>query len=294
MPYFTYKEAISPYFLRNCSANLNIDSTIFSEYYFIRLVLGTATVEKDGHVIENRNNFCKIPFQENHRLSTKIIKDAISPLNLVDLESYLLKSNSNNRVLFNEILSEYSYHFFCIKQERYTQSFLHLYRALEFIAYSFPLVHASSSRNFKGTYSDLKNFFNKDGNELSFLKSFVNNLLSGDPVLSASINIVIEHTDPTIQNKIYFAFKRICSGQTYLAFDDASFKISYEFKSTIDFFYFIRNRYFHFAVGGHQTNFSTHSIVDPDILFKCIVDGFNNYIVYVYIEILKTMIDRWK
>lgn len=291
---FTYRESIPTYYLRNTSQALQIQSTNFIEYKLIRLLLGIIDIElDDGTIINQRNNYASIPSAINTRQSLRTLRDSIAPNSLQDFENYLIKSNTNNRGLIQEILTEFSFYIDCIQNKKQTQAFLHLYRTFEFISYSFPLIHASISRNYKGTFANLKSYFKDNVNEISFLNKFVEKFLENDPVLETSVDVNIRNVDQATQNQLYATIKRIFSSQTYLNFDDQNQSLNYEYKDTFNLFYFIRNRYFHFALGG-QTNISSHSIRNPEFLFEHFNPGFSNWITYLYIEILRVQIDRWK
>jgi len=272
-------------FLPN-SLKLNDDTK--AEAFLIRLLSGTINIEHEfkSEIIEQRINYGIIPYQEIVRVSVKPIRDCYAPKTLVDLESYLI-SNLQNNSYTESILTEVSHFFIAKHQENHLSGFIHLYRLLEFISYSFPIAHASKSENIYGTFDALKEYFHKEGKELAFLKKFVNVLFKEKPELNLTLEINVTGVTPQIRNKIYQTFKRITQPkQDYINYNDALYQLSLEYKNLVDLAIFLRNRYFHFAMGGTK-NIKTSDIIDPDYFFEHINNELLNWIYIIYSEIIK-------
>jgi len=254
----------------------------------LRLLSGTVDIEHEhkSEKIEQRINYGIIPFQEITRVSARPIRICYSPKTLLELNDYL-NSNLHNNSYIESILTEVSHYFIAKRSENHLSCFIHLYRLLEFISYSFPLAHASKSDNIYGTFEALKEYFHKEGKELAFLKKFVNILFKDRPESNMIFEINITGVTPQIRNKIYQTFKRITQPKKgYITYNDALYQLSLEYKDLIDLSIYLRNRYFHFAMGGIK-NIKTSDIIDPDYFFQHINDGLLNWIYVIYSEIIR-------
>lgn len=285
---FSFTEPMIPYYRGFLPPSLQLDEQTKAESLLIRLLSGTIDLEHGykGEKIEQRINYGILPYQEVIRVSAKPIRLCYSPKSLNDLHDYLVDNLQNNNYV-ESILTEVSHYFVAKENENHLSCFIHLYRLLEFISYSFPLAHASKASNIYGTFESLKEYFHKEGKELAFLKKFVNILFKDKPELNLTFEINITGITADIQKKIYQTFKRITAPkQDYITYDDTLFQLSLEYKNLIDLVVFLRNRYFHFAMGGTK-NIKTSDIIDPDYFFEHINDGLLNWIYVIYSEIIK-------
>lgn len=292
---FEYKESILPQYLRHIPDSVNLNKTSYVEAKLIRLILGTCQVKSNNADITlNQNkNYCNALGTLNTNPTSRTFKNLVSPLTLSDIDKYLQKVKNTNYLLINDLLVEFSYFFLNENKGNHTSAFIHLFRILEFISYSFPLIHASTSKNYYGTFNSLKKFFTQDGGELSFLIKFVNKLFETDPILNTEVDIEVRYTiKPEVQTKIYKSYKRVLMSDK-ITFDDSTETFSFEYQYFIELIRSLRNRYFHFAVGG-QKNIRSTEIEYPDIFFKQINDCAVNWLSIIYFEIFKTMVDKWK
>ena len=80
------------------------------------------------------------------------------------------------------------------------ESFVHIYRTLEFMSYSFPMIYASKSMDYRGSYEHLKKFMNGDSDgELKFFKTFLKELFKNNILLE---NKKLKNETKEIVNKI--------------------------------------------------------------------------------------------
>lgn len=123
-----------------------------------------------------KTNYTKLPAVEtndnlydqfNELLNTNILDYACREI----CDKFLIYERKNNFV-YEHILNELT-QYFVVNDVSPCEGFVHLYRTLEFMSYSFPLIYASKSRNYRGTYDSLKKFLGGDGSgELKFSRSF--------------------------------------------------------------------------------------------------------------------------
>lgn len=291
---FDYNEIMPARFIRHLPDSLNLSKTVFVEAKLIRLLLGMTDMSYslDGTIIPQRKNYSNALVIANPIISSKIIKDSFKPLKIVDIDNYLIKFKNVNFSLHNDILFELSLYFLNRDKGNHVSSFLHLYRILEFMSYSFPLIHSSLSRTYTGTFKALQSYFSKDGGELEFIDKFIDKLFDDNLFMATTIDIGITAPTPLIQSKIYKSYKAVLGG--FSTFDDASKTIFITYSKIVPALIFIRNRYFHFAIGSGQKNIKSSDIEYPDIFFQQINEPILNWLSMIYFETLKTSISNWK
>ena len=161
-----------------------ISDRIPNEAILIRLLCGTLKLKyplngRDVE-IEQRKNYSIPGIGENNGFKYKIIRDFFSfdhfrKTEKKSIDKYL-NSNRRNFFVHSEVLSELTSAIIWMKSSP-IESFVHIYRALEFMSYSFPLIYASKSMDYRGSYGNLKKFMSGDSDgELKFFKIFLKEL----------------------------------------------------------------------------------------------------------------------
>ena len=290
---FLYQEPIAPSRISALPVSLRLASSTAPEATLIRVLAGSSNIVyiPSGEVVKQRKRILDARGVTNRTVSIKGIKQAIAPLALKSYDGYLTQFARYNSNLFKDLTSEVSYYFLYTSRGSHVSAFLHIYRFLEYISYSFPLIHASDSKSFQGTYTRLKDFFAGGGGELAFLKKFVAQLFSGDPVLSTSVDIPIPSSDPGVQALIASCIQSDAL-KAFVAYDQSKFEASIKYADLVDFIVTLRNRYFHFAVGG-QTNIRARDLGDPDVFFGMVNPPCINWLGMIYFEILKTVASKY-
>lgn len=285
---FEYDEPLTPRFLNVLPEELRINSTSVSEAVLIRLITGTINVYHipTDYSFKPRNNYSNLSFTRNVRVSSKPIKDCFDVSSLNQIADYIKENDTKNKKYNESLLTELTHFFYCKSKKNYLSSFVHLYRFLEFISYSFPLIHASNTKNYYGSFDSLKKYFKGDGAELKFLIRFTNDLFDSRPELSLVAEFNVPGTSTAQREKLYKSIKHILRDKNYLVFDDTLFQFKTEYKNLIDLIVYIRNRYFHFATGGMK-NIKTSDILDPNVFFGLIVDNAVNWLACIYVEIIR-------
>jgi hypothetical protein len=259
-----------------------------SETVLLRLLLGHLYFSTEtGRVFNLRRNFFFLPYtyKKAPKLTYISIRDSISDLlsdgvsvfnfdrDKESLKKYL-ELNRKNSEIYKFVLFELSSFLYYSKSA--TSAFVHLYRCLEYLSYSFPLIYAAKSRSYKGSFKDLKNFLSGDSTgELKFFKRFVDVLFEGEAIKEYvfEMNISIGYSLSSLKSdmeKVYQKFP--------YSFEDSVLGI--EFKHMLDFLITTRNRYFHMLIGEGQNNFAS---VEYDIsdYFKCINFHLFNWVAMI-------------
>lgn len=264
-----------------------ISDRIPNEAILIRLLCGTLKLKyplngRDVE-IEQRKNYSIPGIGENNGFKYKIIRDFFSldhfrKTEKKSIDKYL-NSNRRNFFVHSEVLSELTSAIIWMKSSP-IESFVHIYRALEFMSYSFPLIYASKSMDYRGSYGNLKKFMSGDSDgELKFFKTFLKELFKNNILFQYEFEIYFLNGNETL---IKQELQRVINNTSY-TFDGNTMKI--RFANIIDLIVILRNRYFHMLLGKGTDNFYDIQY-DKRELFYAMNPVFMNWLTLVYREIV--------
>lgn len=240
--------------------------TATNEALLLRVLLGQIDFRKStGGLIKTRTNYLRLPYAPTGYINYKAIGDIFSSgnsqvsiiRNKRAIDAYFTKNRRNHGV-HEKVLFEISNYFVHQKHAPIT-AFTHLYRSLEYMAYSFPMLYAAKSKDYKGTFSDLKKFFSGDvAGELKFFRKFLQVLFEDEET-----TLKYEFEINLLLSRPLESLKRDCT-TIYSTFpyyiENGILRIKFE--NVLDFFITTRNRFFHMLVGQGQENFGS---IDYDI-----------------------------
>ena len=291
--FYTFEEQIESRYRRFIKPQFEINADISNEALLIRLLLGTVSFTNnidDVQFIQN-NNYSLSGVRTNTNITTKIIKECLEPdIKLQFLCDVLDKTKNLNHRFFENLLMEFTCYFHRTQEGAYTVAFLHLYRSIEFISYSFPLIYASISRDYHDSFKSIKNYFSGAKNELSFFETFLNALLKDLNFLESPFTIFFNNFEPQLNKNHFQVFKGILTDEKCIGFvNDTS--ITMEFRHLLFLAINLRNRYFHFSIDDTR-NIRTTEIYETDLFFNIINEKIVNWISVIYFEILKASINK--
>ena len=264
---------------------MRIEGSASVEFIFFRSLLGGVGVKYNSPFIRDEDkiffvdkNLFNIPCSEV--VGSTIfheINSVFHPLsfNKTIFMNYFKDQRSNSgfyiNMLFELINSNYS-----TQKNQHTKAFLHIYRAYEHLAYSFPLIFVSTSKSYEGSYSKLKKYF-KDGgdSELAFGKSFISDNV--DKLMLDSI-ITINDSSGYVE-KVLLKL----SINNFITFDNGV--ISFPLQLVWDMVIEVRNKYFH-HLAGMGSSFNSQLLVDSDEFFKYINKPALTLLAAIYFSIL--------
>lgn len=262
---YEYQERFSD--LRQDKLPLSMQlSTATNEALLLRILLGQINFKKNsGTLIKSRTNYLRLPYAPTGSITYGVIGDMFSnsdnQIDIVenkrDIDNYFNQNRRNHNV-HEKVLFEISNYFVNQKQSPIT-AFAHLYRCLEYMAYSFPMLYAAKSKNYKGSFNDLKKFFSGEAaGELRFFQKFLKVLFDDEETtLSYKFEINLSLSD-SLDN-----LKRDCAIiYTSVPYVIENGILEIKFENVLNFFITTRNRFFHMLIGKGQENFSS---IDYDI-----------------------------
>lgn len=284
---YKYKDVI---FRENSlSQNLRIENGS-SILRIFRLISGTINCEDEykNTVYKFRNNYTTFPFVENNKLSGTTVLDNFPPELLIkDLDQYFKKARENKK-FYDSIEIELLKCLIADYEKRYLESFFYLYRVIEGICYSIPLMYVSKNKDYNKTYSELQGFFGKDKDgELAFFKRFVAETFNKEDFYKSNIlidlhQIEIEEIRP-VYYKIYL--EKLKNKTASQPIENESIEV--KFIVFYDLMIELRNRFFHNSKGSWQENLESTNLLFPDLFFKPLISHGLNWISIILFEIIK-------
>lgn len=291
---FDFKEVIGNNYRSALPNEFRISSTVTYDMLVLRILTSNVEIycKKNDKTIKLYNNYTSFPSHIVRRKSTKQIKTLLHPFKLKDYVKYSNKYFGRNIIFYHNLLQELSFYFLYSNENQHQSAFVNLYRTLEYVSYSFPLIHSSHFGNYIGSFEALRSYFTDvKTSEITFFEKFTENLFRGTSYLSYTTDFDFAHADSTIANNCYDAFHKLTKNSDWITANRATQKLSIENKNLIRLFKNTRNRYFHFAVGG-QRNIQTTDLKDPDFFFEQINSKFLNWIGFIYATVIRESIDN--
>lgn len=269
-------------------------NTISLSALIMQLLMGKISIlsSKDDSLLFNDDvNYTMLPCVEQDNVELKHFEDALglevnlgtSEINKT-LDTFFNKDRKNT-FIYERVLNELS-EYFVKNSKSPCEGFVHLYRLLEFMSYSFPLIYASISIDYKGTYENFKKFFKNDGSgELKFFKNFLVDLFKDDTsVINYPFEIEIESENAF---EVLKDFKKSISANEHYEIKDEKIRIKFDSVHTI--FIEIRNKYFHMLIGSGQNNFLEIDY-DKNDLFRAVNPIILNWFAIIFMKILSNRI----
>ena len=293
MANFSYHECINNRFLRYLKPQFSLAIPTSNEAILIRLLVGTLRITNlySTDSFDQHTNYSILGKPINLPISTRPISNCLSPdYEISDICSYIDKTRYVNNDFYLHLLEELSSYFYKKSKSSHTICFLHLYRALEYISYSFPLIYASISREYYGSFNKLKSYFvDASKSELVFFEEFTRKLLDVG-LLQTPLTFNFNTLSPDINRNHFQIIKQILTPEN-IDNEAANVSITTSYQHLLRLAIDLRNRYFHFAVGG-QRNIRSTEIIENDIFFLLINEELLNWISIIYFEMLASSIEK--
>lgn len=222
--------------------------------------------------LSNLITILKTKCKSDLEILPKYISDTFSLKDLNDVLSDRMILN-RNKLFFETLNNEYCNFYFHTSKGNHTVAFLHLYRILEFISYSFPVMYVASTKDFSKSFDILKTLFSgdKDKGELKVFKDFIEVVMSVEKDyerLSIDIDIISDLQE--YNERIYNTILSVCDKDIFEnAKNVKDSRISIKFSQFSSFIITIRNRFFHLK-NSQDSNIKSVDIVDSDFFFSLI------------------------
>lgn len=239
-------------------------------------------------------NFFFSDFRENSLSDLSFLDGFDEGISLQDYEKRVTDNGVKNRKFYKSFLSELASCVYHEKSSRHTAAYVHLYRAYEHLSYAFPMIYASRTEDYVGTFENLRKWMSgssQDGNigELRFHKNFIATLFKGSPELQTTVDIHIT-TKQEYKETIFKALAEKVAGwhaaENYSPATQKPDKLAIPFLEFHSFLVTLRNRFFHYS-NARNDNIGLDDIVEADLLFSFVNKAALNYIATIFHGIIK-------
>lgn len=289
---YEYKD---PIFRENTlSQNLRIESNN-SILTLFRLISGTinCTDTYKNKEYKFRTNYSNFPFSQNDTINKSLVLNNFpDELKIKDLDLYFKRSKFNS-IFYSSIQSEFIKCLIAEKEKNYLESFFYLYRIIEGISYSIPLIYVSKHKSYDKTYKQLQGYFGKtvDG-ELAFFKRFISQTFKKEEFFKSTIDINILEIDIEEIREDYYNLYIGKMKESTIIDRSVNQEINISFIGFYEFIIELRNRFFHFTKGSWQENLTSTELLFPDYFFKPIVNHGINWVSIILFEIIKVDFEK--
>ena len=289
-PRFLAVEALSSRSVASLPASLkNINSLGNYKGILVRLLTGTINIycEESGRTIQQKKNYSTVLFQVNNRRTGKIVKNVFSSYaSMKTVETHFNLSALRNVKFYREILFEFYNYFHQTDRNNHSAAFLHLYRVLEAVAYSFPLIWASRAKDYEKTFMRLKSYFAEPRiGELGVFKKFFKDFINPAAVYDVPVTLTVLSKHPDWQKRYFDTFESNIDPSDVISLTRNS-DITLKFGALIDLAIKLRNQYFH-SLTGQAQSFSSDNIPDTDEFFYVVNELLCNWLAVVFFQVLE-------
>lgn len=255
-----------------------------SPYLLARLLLGTLKITGPTNIPLTQNiNYLDLARPTQIQSASVAFADFTSSFSLsYSGTSYIAATRTDNRVFYRELLLEFSHFFLQTKQGHHVTAFVHLYRILERISYSVPLLYCRTFKEFSATFDMLKKLIGDSSGELGLFKKLVTDEVFIDK------NILDTEYDISFGTKKFY--KAVTTRFADFSMTDAiAFNAQIQFRHVGSLLVVMRNRFFHARTGDGQNNMLLGEIHDPDGFYLTVNEIFCSYLSIISFHILAKM-----
>lgn len=239
--------------------------------------------------------------QRSRRLSANTISETIDlvfdgNLSQADVEQYLTRSTSQNRVFWTELRSEICFCLFAKKQKRHVEAFLHLYRLLELSSVSLPLIYATKINDFRRSLDFIKSLSRNDRDkDLAILHYFCEELSNSGSLGGLSIDFPFNYLSMPAKGHFRSQLDSCVLSNSKIEQDDLTSDpndgVKVNFKSVPSFLVTNRNRLFHNALSSE--NFKLDLIQGSEPVCAILIGPGLYWFSLVLVEIVKAEASRY-
>lgn len=296
MAIFDYTEVVNNADKTPACAGLYIDEENFIQLLIARCFTSSVKISHlpRGLEFQVTDNFISTFYQATSTDPVEEVIECVStqltPANISTFYSVPV-NKARNRKFFEILLVELSQ--FCMHyyNNNHTAAFVYIYRILEKISYPFPLLYASQTDDYKGSYALLKDYFDENKGskkgELGFFKAFVTKIFDGEPISLTSVDFDFSTiADYDIRKRLFLKLKQLCPNSMLHQSTSDYDLFAVKFTEMSSFLITVRNRFFHQFNRG-DANFEEEEVHDCEEFFAIINKNSIGWLGMVYLEILK-------
>ncbi|MES3044657.1 hypothetical protein [Sphingomonas faeni] len=269
---------------------LNEDGVALHE--IVRILFGWADLYNEDRQTTTRLRTNILRTSNSHKgRPDKIVKMIFdNEVSVADYSKLLMTVGVRNTPFFSHLRSELVLCLLAKRNGRYTESFLYLYRILEYISVAFPMLYALTKPDFFGSHKFLKAMM-LDGKEgdLKVLRQAI-------PVLSrqGNLNSIVFDFDvsgmgvdqiSSIKAELTAAVLPQVKNMEFETEGDILFRVPFDDMSSL--FVSVRNRMFHYKIS--ETNINLSLVGGSEAICRICLDELLYWFSLLYTEIIRVL-----
>ena len=266
--------------------SLPVDAEKSFPFLLIHLLIGSSTINRGSIATNQSIDYSILPPIPKIGNSKTAFKNFLKANNFdKSAEKFIRETIPENRKFYQDLLSEFSNHFTQTSKGCHTAAFVFLYRILERLSFSVPLLYCSTMRDYIGTFTDFKSLFTPDlGGELGLFKKF---LKQGKFIDRIKLNITYEISFKSAQGlQLNYYNLTVKHGVQLVNLDPSNCKVEIKFCDIPELLITMRNRFFHSRTGDGKDNIQLSEIIDSDEYYECINPIFCSFLAIVTLQII--------
>lgn len=209
---------------------------------------------------------------------------------LDDYRLFVVSASRRNYSFFNKVKDELALCLICKKEGRLTESFLYLYRILEFVSVAFPFLYASIQKDFNKSHEFLKSLVSdQDAGELKVLTNALPTLVEGTLLADIKFDFSVSGCDTAFvaMFKSQIRSKVVNKVKDVEFEDEGDILFRVPFLSMPSFFVSLRNRMFHYKAG--QSNLDLGMLGGADRVLSICLGELVYWFALTFSEIVRTL-----
>jgi hypothetical protein len=253
------------------------------QYLLARLLIGAFSLHKGAARIPQKIDYSILTPVAQTKDARVAFGDFLNSYSLGDLrpQQFIAKTIPDNRRFYHEILCEFVFYFIQTHKGCHTAAFVFLYRALERVSFSVPLLYASRSTDYYNTHKELKAVFSLQGDQdLGLLKKFI-----GQRKFIDDLKLRVVYDVKFSGGNAFECFelaKKFCDHAENI--DPNLFQFGVQYQHVLGWFISIRNRFFHSRTGDTDFNIKGTDLHDPDDFFRQINPVFCSFLSVIVLQ----------
>lgn len=255
-----------------------------AQFLILALLSGLLELPKRTGYAGQTRNYTAVPVSVQRTRTLNVIKKTIARYDLkCTPDEFIAKTLSDNRAFYHDILSEFNQYFLQSRRGAHTSAFVFLYRIVERLSYSVPLLYMSSSKDYYGTFKELKTLMADDKiGELGMFRKFLGQGAFLDQLILDRVYEIRFSEDLEIDQAYVASVRRFFN--LLIPVGPSLERVGCKFLDIHDLLVTIRNRFFHTRSGDGQSNISLRSISDPDHFFSTLNPVFCSFLSIVTLQ----------
>lgn len=260
-----------------------------------KLLMGAANLTQlaDDRLVKCRLDYASFGRRKGQQSSHSLVKNLFGDGVSVEDGAALVEAlKLQNVAFFRDLSVELSHCLFRNALGSYVEAYLHMYRVIEKLAISFPLIYISSLSEFRQAKQELSDLFREAGGELVFAGRFARMLADRSEYLQEySITFRTKLGDVEDFRLLISELNAACPGFVPEDLDLDIGRFDVPFQKVPEFLISSRNRLFHYDNSG-QRNIDIDKIHGAAELCRMMLAGGLQWIALAFLEIMRERAGR--